>query len=262
MKFLASDLDGTLFRDNKISEKDLDALRRLKASGNKIIISTGRSLKGVNSILKEYPFEYDYLVMCNGGVIMDNRNNIIHEKSIPNKIQNRIISDFYDIGDSLIYYDDGNDTYMIENKLVDVSGVDADFFNHFSNRVTLEEALSSVSDSQIMSVFNVSQSIEKSELVREKLINEYDEYIEAFRNQVFVDIVAKNCSKGNAIMMILEDENKGVDSLYTVGDSMNDISMFRITNNSYTFNSVEELIKPYADNLVDHVFEVIEDMIR
>lgn len=128
MKFLASDLDGTLFRDNKISEKDLDALRRLKAFGNKIIISTGRSLKGVNSILKEYPFEYDYLVMCNGGVIMDNRNNIIHEKSIPNKIQNRIIADFYDIGDSLIYYDDGNDTYMIENKLVDVSAVDADFF--------------------------------------------------------------------------------------------------------------------------------------
>jgi HAD superfamily hydrolase (TIGR01484 family) len=99
MKFLASDLDGTLFIDNKILEKDLKALRRLKNMGNKVIISTGRSLKGVKDILREYPFEYDYLVMCNGGIIMDKENNIIHEKVVPNGIQNKIISDFYSTGD-------------------------------------------------------------------------------------------------------------------------------------------------------------------
>lgn len=45
MKFLASDLDGTLFRDNKVSEKDLEALRRLKAFGNKIIIFNRKKFK-------------------------------------------------------------------------------------------------------------------------------------------------------------------------------------------------------------------------
>ena len=141
MKFLASDLDGTLVRDNKVIDKDLKALKRLKELGNKVIVSTGRSLKGVQAILKEYPFEYDYLVMCNGGLIVDKDNRIIHEKVIPNKIQKKIITDFYNLGDSLIYYDDGNDTYMIENESVDTSKVDADFFNHFSDRVTLEHAL-------------------------------------------------------------------------------------------------------------------------
>jgi hypothetical protein len=262
MKFLASDLDGTLFRNDRIIDKDLNALKKLKESGNKVIVSTGRSLKGVKDILSEYPFEYDYLVMCNGGLIIDKENKIIHKKVIPNKIQKKIISDFYSLRDSLIYYDDGSNTHMIENELVDTSKVDADFFNHFSSKVTLEQALSSTTDSQIMSVFNVSQSIEKSELVREILLKEYNEYIEVFRNQCFVDIVPKNCSKGNALMMVLKDENKSTDSLYTVGDSLNDISMFNITKNSYTFNAAEDVVKPHADNLVDYVYEVIDHMLR
>lgn len=262
MKFLASDLDGTLFRENKIMDKDLNALKRLKELGHKVIVSTGRSLKGVKDILSEYPFEYDYLVLCNGGLIMDKNDKIIHEKVIPNKIQNKIITDFYNVGDSLIYYDDGNDTYVIENELVDTSNVDADFFNHFSDKVTLEHALSSNIDSQIMSIFNVSQLVEQSELIRERLLKEYNEHIEAFRNQCFVDIVPKNCSKGNAIMMILEDEKIEIDRLYTVGDSLNDISMFKITNNSYTFNSAEEVVKPHANNIVDYVYEVIDDILK
>ena len=114
MKFLASDLDGTLVRDNKVIDKDLKALKKLKELGNKVIVSTGRGLKGVQNILNEYPFEYDYLVMCNGGLIIDKDNRIIHEKVIPNRIQKKIINDFYNFRDSLIYYDDGNDTYMIE----------------------------------------------------------------------------------------------------------------------------------------------------
>jgi len=262
MRFLASDLDGTLVRDNKVIDKDLKALKKLKELGHKVIVSTGRSLKGVKDILRRYPFEYDYLVMCNGGLIVDKDNKIIHEKVIPNEIQNKIITDFYNMRDSLIYYDDGNDTYMIENESVDISNIDADFFNHFSYKVTLEHALSNTRDSQIMSIFNVSQSIEKSEFIRNNLLEKYSKHVEAFRNQCFVDIVPKYCSKGNAIMRILEDENKGTEMLYAVGDSLNDVSMFNITKNSYTFNSAEEVVKPHADNLVDYVYEVVEDMLR
>ena len=63
-------------------------------------------------------------------------------------------------------------------------------------------------------------------------------------------------------MRILEDEDQGTDRLYAVGDSLNDISMFNITDNSYTFNQVEEIVKPYANYIVDHVYEVVEDMLK
>jgi len=144
---------------------------------------------------------------------------------------------------------------MIENESVDTSKVDADFFNHFSERVTLEHALNNTIDSQIMGIFNVSQSIEN-------LLKKYSDHMEAFRNQCFIDMVPKYYSKGNAIMRILEDENNGTDNLYAVGDSLNDVSMFNITKNNYTFNETEEIVKPHSDNIIDYVYEVVEDILR
>ena len=44
MKILASDLDGTLIKEQKISQKDLDALKKLKENGHKVIVSTRRTL--------------------------------------------------------------------------------------------------------------------------------------------------------------------------------------------------------------------------
>ena len=51
IKFLASDFDGTLYRNNKISTEDLDALKKLKEKNNKVILATGRSLKELKIIL-------------------------------------------------------------------------------------------------------------------------------------------------------------------------------------------------------------------
>ena len=82
MKILASDLDGTLIREQKISKKDLEALKKLKQNGHKVIVSTGRTLSGVESVFKDFPFEYDYLVLCNGGLVLNKNNDVIHEKSI------------------------------------------------------------------------------------------------------------------------------------------------------------------------------------
>ena len=95
MKILASDLDGTLIRNDKVSKEDLDALKRLKENGHKIIVSTGRTMSGIESLFRDFPFEYDYLVLCNGGLVLNKKNEIIHRKSINYDIKNSIINDFY-----------------------------------------------------------------------------------------------------------------------------------------------------------------------
>ena len=37
--------------------------------------------------------------------------------------------------------------------------------------------------------------------------------------------------------------------------------MFNITHNSYTFNDSEDKVKEVANNEVDYVYEVIEDLL-
>ena len=135
MKILASDLDGTLIREQKISPKDLNALKKLKESGHKVIVSTGRTLSGVESVFKDFPFEYDYLVLCNGGLVLNKNNEVIHEKSIDYTVKNGIIDDFYNDGTLLMYYDNGEDTYLINNSSVDISNLKDDFVETFSSKI-------------------------------------------------------------------------------------------------------------------------------
>lgn len=115
MKILASDLDGTLVREDKISKEDLDALKKLKENGHKVIVSTGRTMSGIETLFRDYPFEYDYLVLCNGGLVLNKDNEIIHRKSINYNIKDSIINNFYDEGTLIMYYDDGDKTYLINN---------------------------------------------------------------------------------------------------------------------------------------------------
>ena len=75
MKILASDLDGTLIVNNNISKENIEAIHRLKENSGKFVISTGRTFNGVKNIIDTYPLEYDYLSLCNGGLIID-KNNI------------------------------------------------------------------------------------------------------------------------------------------------------------------------------------------
>lgn len=262
MKLLASDLDGTLFKNRMISDKDLDGLRRLHEAGHKVIVSTGRTEQGVNEIFNNYGFDYDYLVLCNGGLVLDKKNKIIHKKSIPNKIAIDIINRFFSYRSLMVYYDNGKETKIIENQMLDKSKIDKDFLDGFANKISFDEALNEKNDCQMMSVFNVEQSVELAEEIRKTIIEMYGEHVEAFRNQCFIDIVPKDCSKGNAISMILQDENVDSDCLYCVGDSFNDISMFDVTKNSYTFNAAEDKVKLYANNIIDNVYEIVEEILK
>lgn len=260
IKFLASDFDGTLYRNNEISKKDMYALKKLKEDGNKMILATGRSLKEINPMLSKYQFEYDYLVLCNGAMIFDKNFNVIRKNIISNETRKAIINKFYNIGNALIYYDDGNGVKIIKNDSVTSSNADNYFLTVNTNVVSLEEALEENCHCEIMSIFSINNSVENSERIKNALLESGICEIEAFRNSYFVDIVSKGCSKGNALMDILKMEQATPEQIYCIGDSMNDVNMFNITPNSYTFNYTEDIVKTHANHLVDSVAEVVEQM--
>jgi HAD superfamily hydrolase (TIGR01484 family) len=51
---LATDYDGTLARDSHVSPETLDGLRRLRASGRKLILVTGRELPELQSVFPDF----------------------------------------------------------------------------------------------------------------------------------------------------------------------------------------------------------------
>jgi len=64
----ATDYDGTLAKDGKVSESTLDALKRLQKSGRKLILVTGRQLEEILLVFPEVTL-FDCVVAENGAVI-------------------------------------------------------------------------------------------------------------------------------------------------------------------------------------------------
>jgi HAD superfamily hydrolase (TIGR01484 family) len=78
---LATDYDGTLARDSHVSPECADALRRLRASGRKVILVTGRELPELQSVFPDFGL-CDAIVAENGALLYwpaEDREEILGE---------------------------------------------------------------------------------------------------------------------------------------------------------------------------------------
>jgi hydroxymethylpyrimidine pyrophosphatase-like HAD family hydrolase len=66
---LATDYDGTLAHDSHVSEAALAAIHRLKETGRKLILVTGREMPELMSVFPEYKL-CDCIVAENGGLLV------------------------------------------------------------------------------------------------------------------------------------------------------------------------------------------------
>ena len=73
-KLIALDIDGTLLNSKKeVTKEVFDAIQMAKKKGVKVVLSTGRPLPGVQSLLKELKLnnEENYVVTFNGGLVQE-----------------------------------------------------------------------------------------------------------------------------------------------------------------------------------------------
>lgn len=261
MKFLACDLDGTLVITEEcfIIEENINAVKKLRKNGHKFIISTGRDLHGLKEIIKNNPkLEFDYLVLCNGALVLDSNFNEIYKNTLSHDTVKSVYDNFYHEEDLAMYVTYNEDSSVFYRG----TGLEfKDFLGSFKNKNNEDTVFSKEREYNLISIFSLSKNIINAENVKDGLIAHLGKDFGVFRNQAFVDIVAKDCSKGSAIKRILEIENWKTENLYAIGDSFNDISMFAITQNSFTFNHAEDGVKSVANHAVDFVHECIESIL-
>src|SRR6266545_6887183 len=67
---LVTDYDGTLAHDGRVSEETVSALERLRASGRRLILVTGREVDDLGSVFDRLDL-FDLVVAENGAVLFD-----------------------------------------------------------------------------------------------------------------------------------------------------------------------------------------------
>ena len=81
-KLLATDLDGTLLKDNKVTEENSKSVYKFEKEENLLVISTGRPYNGIGMLKEENNIIADYYILLNGALIVDSLGNVIEHQDI------------------------------------------------------------------------------------------------------------------------------------------------------------------------------------
>lgn len=270
-KMLASDLDGTLLFKGKVSDENKEALKRFKTNGGIFSLSTGRAYNEIETVIKDMDIRPDYFILNNGALILDDKAEIIHKSDLDYKVTKEILAYIKKYTD-MVSIQTGFKSYAIVSKITKlkikirmmiknlVYGL-----NHKDKRVyvrNLDEIEDVKNQTFTLMAANFNKyPVEEIQKVADYINNNYGDYVECYRNTIFLDIVPKGCSKGHGVKCVSEIVDLHMDDVYTIGDSWNDDSMFQVTKNSFTFTYAEEGLQKKTTHVVETVAQCIDKYI-
>ena len=245
MKIMASDFDGTLFfsfiGDGKgFKEEDLKAIDTFRKAGHKFGLCTGRPLYGIEVQCKG-TMPFDFYILSSGAVILDKNKNLLYEKSLSHETMKKIAEEFSVYSSVWVH---------AHHKLYSVG--------ECPEIQVKQQILDSYDDMPHDLIHCVSFKMKDEETTKKtcEYINEKFQDVEAFRNDCFIDVVAKGVSKGTTLQIYKEMVHPEV--TYGIGDNYNDLPLLNASDESFTFHTSPQEVKESATYIVENIAEAIE----
>ncbi|MFA5409054.1 MAG: HAD family hydrolase [Bacilli bacterium] len=230
MKLLATDFDRTFF-DNNNYYKNINYANRWRKEGNLFVIVTGRNIEYLLKDIKNTKLQYDYLICNDGGIIFDNKLDVIYRKDISRETSVAIAA-IYEKSPCLSnwYIDTGtaitNDKSCIANGLIGM----------FRDNCEILKLLNDIRD-------------------------RYKD-IDGYMGGHWINITEKSVNKGSGIHKLISLIGVNASDVYTIGDDINDVSMSDYDFNSFCMtNSIPELKKKTKKSYTS-VYKLIKDELK
>lgn len=249
MKLLASDFDGTLAFNNEIKESDIKKIKEFQEAGNLFGMSTGRNLEGILHVTDPYGIHLDFLVLASGSKLVGKNGQVLFDRPLNKDIVTRIYNAtrcpkeymfFTEKGAVVIHRAVSNRAFRLIEDISELEDVDYAF----------------------MAIKFMDGEEDQAQEAVDFINAHFSDEIIAYRNTINVDVVTKGCSKGKGVLMIAEHFNLDKEDIAVIGDSMNDISMFDVTDHAYSFEHIEPALKKHVNHFVGSVGECIDDLLR
>ena len=247
-KLAASDFDGTLFRNLKITDEDLLAIKNWRAAGNKFGIVTGRAYSMLIEHLKENNLELDFAICDNGSIIFDGAGKIIFEAELPKKILSEVINEPF-AAKSLHYAFEAAEVVYCAN-VKPTSWV-------FRELKRWKFPLEFVEVEQIPNLPKINQvaldfeSPQEAQDAAEMLNKKFGDTIFAQKNTHSLDIVPLGINKSVGVENLLRIMNWDAE-VYVIGDESNDLPMINRFG-GYTVATAKDFVKKKASAIFESV---------
>lgn len=259
IKYIATDLDGTLFypkdKKNLVSKENLFFLQSFIDKGGKVILASGRSVEYGKRVEKAIGREC-ILVGYNGAILYEN-GEYLRTQNIDKEEVKEIIEDvtkIYKLPAVLIMTEKGlyvkvrkgraifKYMYLIYNKSLGNYGEIC-----YKNENEFEDAFNNQKIYKLMFFVGITSRKKKQAMELNKMIrNAFTNIESSWCNQV-IEITPKDCNKGSRIREYCNIRNIKDDEICVVGDSGNDISMFKeFPETSFCMAKAPEVIRKYA----------------
>lgn len=244
-KAFASDIDGTLFFPKLIppvKESDLEAIKKYQSSNFLFGLCSGRPYCGVVNGFDDQ-IKPDFYIISSGALILDKNKQVIYERKIIFKYIQEIYEEYCNQAIVIVQTANPNGVYKSQKE-----------FENEHNVIIIKD-IKQLKDEKI---YGISLVFKDDQTAYEKncLINKKYSQLIGFQNTNSIDIVMKECSKGNALKIIQKEYQ--ILKMAGIGDSYNDLSMLENVDVSFTFNDAPQELKDKTDYRVNSVSEALK----
>lgn len=250
IKMIATDLDGTLFTDDKkISAGNLKAISEAVKAGVHFVPATGRALYTMPQDMKELEYA-DYAVTSNGAAVIDMKSRKpIYKKQIDLETARSVLSHAAKIGIMAEIFVDGR-AYTLEKYMNDLVGygVNPRFVKWYTDtRIVVDKYDNILKKDTTVENINMIFTDNDVRVETYKYLTEYEnvEVTNSIGNNL--EAGAKGCSKGEAVAFLAERLGITMDNVMCLGDNYNDMDMIKRAGIGIAVANGEDNIKSAAD---------------
>ena len=246
MKIIASDYDGTL-NHGGIDDKKRNAIKKWREMGNKFGIVSGRMPDDLLKIYKKSELELDFLLACNGAVILTTDGKIIKDDRIDGELLKPFLDFLFSLGADWA-------TIHCERSYV-IDENDNDRLPYEFTRKTLPEL------KYFNQVSTILENEEEALMVTNAIKEKFGDILNPLQNGRCIDIVSSRINKAKGLYDYLELVGGKYEDMITVGDNINDTHMIKEFRSYAMANGVQS-IKDIADYVTLGITELIEKEIN
>ena len=254
MDLLFFDLDGTLLNSqSEISNFTHEILVKLKLNNIAYSAATGRTMLTGTNILRGHGFQLPQ-VYSNGVTIWDPRNNSLNLENLLGSSEISIITEAAGLQGitSFVHAVNESEYFIYHAKLrhdIEKELINAHYQNTKANIMSLDK-LTDMSQVTNVSMIGIAEAVEEvqKELNKNRNLVSYSGPAIEGSSYKWMDIHHCKASKGAAVKKI--KDTLGATNLICFGDSDNDLSMFRISDESYAPANAKSKLKEAANAVI------------
>lgn len=251
MKLIASDYDGTLNRNGRVWDEDIQAIAAWQKAGNLFGLVTGRGFPSARHEMKYYGITVDFYICNNGSAIFGGKEDCIISTEGNPVVLRPLVEAIQKSKGQRAAISGGKERCCVVLDPKRDQGPSEQWVS-FAQLDTLPYAFTQIDTNM--------DSQQEATALSAFINTNYGKYVHAHQNGTNVDITPAGVSKPNGILQYIEKMGIPRECVSVIGDNFNDLEMIR-TFSGFAVASGNPYVISQASKIYESVSALIWELL-